>query len=336
MNYDITVITPVYNIEEYLPRFFDSILGQSYKSFYLFVVVDGSPDDSLKICNQYAKIDNRIKVFSLDHVGVIKARDFALDMVTTKYTVYADGDDYLEPDYLYHLKSAMEKYDADLAVSRVVYRSVNNEIFDTFVESGERLITKDDFQVWIPRLLDERRLNYLYGKIYKTELLKGYYVAPDVQQGSDTMIVCQYLSKINNLVLLDNLDYNYIKYSTRSITSYSGIDAFERLKRINLTVRKTLFDNGLKSNEMVFVIDKRVLLSAIWVIDKIVASICDENTKINQINNILNDDEYTLSYNRYKQNHYSVNFEVIPPQNGKTYLRKVERQKRSNASKSKK
>lgn len=102
----ITIIVPVYNTEKYVERCLKSIVLQTYKNLEIIVVNDGSLDNSLKICEKIAKVDERIKVFSKENGGLSSARNFGLKQATGKYIGFIDSDDYIEKsmyEYLYKL-----------------------------------------------------------------------------------------------------------------------------------------------------------------------------------------------------------------------------------------
>ena len=327
----VTVIVTVYNIEEHLPRFFKSMQEQTFTDYCLLMVDDGSTDGSLKVCKQYALTDDRIKIIELEHVGIAKARNIALGLIDTEYVTSADGDDYFERDYLKHLMDALLKYNADLSISRVAYRLEKDNIIEgCFPERGELFIPREEFAQKLPMLVSDRRLNYLYGKMYRASLLKDIRVEDDVRQGSDTMINCQYLANAQSIVLIDDLDYNYIKYKARSVTSYSGGDAYQRVCRIN----KYLFDhmekNGWLTQEMKNVIDGRIFLSAGWCIDRIYETIEKDEDRIEGITQILNNSLYVQAYARYKQEKSEIGFEPIPPQSGERYVKNRAREKKRN------
>lgn len=113
----ISVIVPVYNVEQYLPRCIDSILSQTFTDFELLLIDDGSTDKSGMICDEYAKKDNRIRVFHKKNGGVSSARNVGLDNVTyasregvnilNKYILFVDSDDYL---CLQHLQNYNRVY----------------------------------------------------------------------------------------------------------------------------------------------------------------------------------------------------------------------------------
>lgn len=100
MNPKITVIVPVYNIEDYLERCINSILAQSFNDFELILVDDGSTDKSGEICDSYAKKDERVRVFHKENGGSSSARNLAIKEAHGEYLSFIDSDDYVEPDFL--------------------------------------------------------------------------------------------------------------------------------------------------------------------------------------------------------------------------------------------
>ncbi len=330
----LTVIVTVYNIEKYLPRFFDSMAAQTFTDYKLLMVDDGSEDGSLEVCKKYAEQDSRIEILSLEHVGIAKARNISMSHIDTEFTAYADGDDYVEPDYLKNLMDALAKHNADLSISRVAYHLEKDNLMEgAFPARGELFIPRDEFANKLPMLLEDRRLNYLYGKVYRSELLKDIRVEDNVRQGSDTMINCQYVAKAKSIVLIDDLDYHYIKYKARSVTSYSGGDAFQRICRINKFVYVQMDKNGFLTDEMKRTIDTRVLLSAIWCIDRICEVVEDRKMKEEGISQILNDEYYKETYERQRENLAEIPFQAISPQSGEKYLKRKEKEEKRNTQK---
>lgn len=96
----ISIIVPVYKAETYLHRCVDSILAQTFTDWELILVDDGSPDQSGKICDEYAKKDQRVKVIHKENGGVSSARQRGLDESVGEYTIHADPDDWVEPEML--------------------------------------------------------------------------------------------------------------------------------------------------------------------------------------------------------------------------------------------
>lgn len=93
-NPKISIIVPIYKVEQYLPRCIDSILAQTFTDFELLLIDDGSPDNSGKICDEYAKKDRRVRVFHKENGGVSSARNLGLDNSKGKWIVFGDADDW--------------------------------------------------------------------------------------------------------------------------------------------------------------------------------------------------------------------------------------------------
>lgn len=118
----ISVIIPVYNVEAYLPTCIESIFDQTYKDFEILLIDDGSTDNSGKICDEYAKRDNRCIAIHQPNKGVYNARNTGLSHATGEYISFVDSDDYIHPQMLEILYEALQKGDYDF--SMVAYKQV--------------------------------------------------------------------------------------------------------------------------------------------------------------------------------------------------------------------
>lgn len=111
MNLKISVIIPVYKVEEYLHQCIDSILSQTYKNIEVILVDDGSPDSSPRICDEYASRDYRVKVIHKPNGGLSDARNVGLDAATGDYIMFVDSDDYWQgPNVLNILCNTLDNY----------------------------------------------------------------------------------------------------------------------------------------------------------------------------------------------------------------------------------
>ena len=94
----ITIIVPIYNVQEYLRKCIESIINQSYKNIEIILVDDGSTDESPKICDYYAEIDHRVVVIHKDNGGLVSARKAGTAKAIGDYILNVDGDDWIEED----------------------------------------------------------------------------------------------------------------------------------------------------------------------------------------------------------------------------------------------
>lgn len=126
----ISVIVPVYAVEEYLPKCIDSILDQSYRDFELILVDDGSPDRCGEICDEYAGKDPRVKVIHKENGGVSAARNTGLDAATGEYIAFCDSDDYWHPDFLQRMLAEARRTEADLVACNYIYVDEQGEMLN--------------------------------------------------------------------------------------------------------------------------------------------------------------------------------------------------------------
>ena len=123
MDDKITVIVPVYNVENYLRKCLDSIIAQTYKNLEIIVVNDGSTDASGEICKEFAEIDHRIIYIEQENAGLSAARNTGLENMSGDYVTFVDSDDWIEQDYVETLYKKIVEYQADIAVGN--YYSFN-------------------------------------------------------------------------------------------------------------------------------------------------------------------------------------------------------------------
>ena len=113
----VSIIIPVYNAEKYLGYCLNSIVSQTYKNLEIILVNDGSTDDSLKICDNYAFLDSRVRVINIANRGVSNARNVGLKAATGEYIEFADADDVLNPQMVATLVDKMDTYQSEFQSS---------------------------------------------------------------------------------------------------------------------------------------------------------------------------------------------------------------------------
>lgn len=125
----ISVIVPIFNVENYVRKCVDSILNQTFSDIEIILVDDGSTDASGRICDEYLSKDDRIRVIHKENGGLSDARNAGLDMCTGEYIGFVDGDDYIDGDMYELLYNNIIKYDADISMCK--YRRIyTNKIAD--------------------------------------------------------------------------------------------------------------------------------------------------------------------------------------------------------------
>lgn len=154
----ISIIIPCYKVEIYLSKCINSIIEQTYKNLEIFLVDDGSPDNSGKICDNYAKKDCRIKVIHKQNGGLSDARNVAIDVSTGEYIIFVDSDDFVAPDYVETLYRLIHDNDAQIGITS----------FKSFEEGIEpELDTHEGKQIKV-MTSDEALENMFYQKDFDT------------------------------------------------------------------------------------------------------------------------------------------------------------------------
>lgn len=127
MNELISIIVPIYRVENYLKQCLNSIINQTYKELEIILVDDGSDDNCPQICDEYARKDKRIKVIHQENRGQDSARKAAMAIATGKYIGYVDGDDWIEPDMFEELMRIMIDNEVSIIESGVIDSWINHE-----------------------------------------------------------------------------------------------------------------------------------------------------------------------------------------------------------------
>ena len=159
----ISVIVPVYNVEPYLRKCLDSIINQTYQNLEILLVDDGSSDKCGEICDQYAKLDNRIKVFHTANRGLSEARNLGLDNAKGEYIGFVDPDDWIEPDMYELLLKRLEETKADIVECGMI-----KEYWDKSEESKKEnmeLTGKEALRL----LLIGKMSNAVWNKLWKRQ-----------------------------------------------------------------------------------------------------------------------------------------------------------------------
>ena len=141
----ISIIIPIYNVENYLEKCIESALNQTYKNLEIILVNDGSKDKSLDICRKYEFIDNRIILIDKPNAGVWLARYDGIKKATGSYISFMDSDDYIEKDYIEKLYSKAQENDYDIVVCG--FKRIEDEtgkVFSLEMNSFGNLIIEKD------------------------------------------------------------------------------------------------------------------------------------------------------------------------------------------------
>ena len=173
----ISVIVPVYNVEEYLPRCLESILGQTYRDLQVILVDDGSTDGSSRLCAEFAERDPRIECIRISNSGVSAARNRGLEAAKGRWIGFVDADDYIEAGFYETLVTHLTHSDKQIVCCGVRAEDTEGNRIERFkgrrFPAGEQDFDRDD--ALLRYLNPDTRILYwaVWNKLYSAELLKG-------------------------------------------------------------------------------------------------------------------------------------------------------------------
>lgn len=215
----ISVIVPVYRVEEYLERCVKSILSQTYKNLEVILVDDGSPDQCPAICDACAEKDARVKVIHQENKGLSGARNAGIDAASGEYLAFVDSDDYVSPHFIEELYQLLQ--DTGCAIGQCRFSYVK----------GDGLVEEGDSAFCIYR--GESLMEQLYGpeekatcfvvawnKLYRAELFKETGIRyPEGRIHEDEATTYRLFHEAKKLAFLDRALYGYYTENGGSITS---------------------------------------------------------------------------------------------------------------------
>lgn len=209
----ISIIVPVYNVESYLRKCLDSIRNQIYTNFEVILIDDGSADESLKICNEYAQKDKRFIVLSQANKGVSSARNKGLSVAKGKYISFVDSDDTIHPNYLQVLYNNIKRESADMSVCRWLGSDQvpPKDKTETQVWNQEETF----YEYFVKRQMD----GSVYAKMYKRECIADISFDVNLRIGEDQIFVIQAIERCKRIVFQDISLYTYLIRNTSAMKS---------------------------------------------------------------------------------------------------------------------
>lgn len=208
----VSIVIPIYNAEKYLELCLDSILGQTYQELEVILVNDGSSDGSGLICDDYAKMDQRITVYHRSNAGVSSSRNFGMEHAKGKYILFVDADDTLEADMIKGCVALANKNKADLVICSFRYhliddkQVINNSLGLDFCASRKEL-----FSDWLTVLIDKEILNPPWNKFVRRDLLEHNHIRfhEEFSICEDMAFSIQLIAASKKTVLTGKMYYNY-------------------------------------------------------------------------------------------------------------------------------
>ena len=234
----ISVIVPVYNVEDYLDQCMESIVGQTYPHLEILMVDDGSTDNSGALCDQWAERDQRIRVIHQENGGLSAARNTALDAMSGELVIMVDSDDVLHPDAVSILLQAIQAQHADVAIGSFVVFDGKDANWPTI--TSENTVRHYDSQAALKAIYYQDKLtNSSCWRLFKASLFDDVRY-PVGKYYEDLAIVYPLYKKCSLVVGIDDAVYGYRQRNDSILGRFSlkradVLDICEQLERQVLT-----------------------------------------------------------------------------------------------------
>lgn len=204
---NISVIVPIYNVEPYLRRCVDSLLQQTCEDFELILVDDGSPDNCGAICDEYAAMDARVRVIHKPNGGLSDARNAGLKIAQGEYIAFVDSDDWVTPDYLERMLTAMLETGADICECDILRTSGEETALTKEHHAAELFTTVDAMEQLIH---DGAFHQHVWNKLYRREVIADI-MFPKGKTNEDEFWTYQVFGNANKVVKIPNVLYFYFQ-----------------------------------------------------------------------------------------------------------------------------
>ena len=240
-----SVIVPVYNCEDSLPRCIESILYQTYPDWELILVDDGSTDGSFALCGAYAKKDGRITVIHQENAGQGPARNNGMKAAIGDYVVFCDADDFYEKDALEIFANAAQDKMPDLIVGgyRKIRLTDNGSVIPLNENKAFNLHTdsRDDAYDLYMTIKRMGLINGPVAKAYKREIIFANNISfPHYIRCEDVFFIFYFFEKVNTVIFIEAVLYNYDIHNRAFQTKKFPPDIFEIHKAVSLKVYHTV------------------------------------------------------------------------------------------------
>ncbi len=241
MNKKVSVVVPVYNVEQYLEKCIESIINQTYEDLEIILVDDGSTDVSPSICDKWKDLDSRIIVVHKENGGLSSARNAGLEVSSGEYIMFEDSDDWLESDIIEKCVEKIEEEESDLVIFG--YRKVNEEglILGQFT-FGDGTYTNSEMASQLHQRIIEMSFGYAWNKLYRLNVIRKAGIKNDerVIDREDLYFNLCLFNHLTKISFLDYVGYYYLQRKASLLhnkddSRINSLDSFcEKMSNIDI------------------------------------------------------------------------------------------------------
>lgn len=239
----ISVILPIYNVEQYLDRCINCLLNQTYKNLEIILIDDGSPDNCPQMCDEWAEKDDRIIAIHKENGGVSSARNIGIDIATGDYISFIDPDDVISKEYYEILIDGIK--DAECALCG--YKSFSENIEFDIKQPIEFEILSNIDAIKLGLSNKDEIFYVIWNKIIKTDIVKNFSFDITMKNGEDTYFAFDVINSCKKIAAINRDLYGYFERDDGAVKSIDVQGRKDKLKAAkHIFDICSLFDNNTK------------------------------------------------------------------------------------------
>lgn len=228
MKPEFSIIVPVYNAEKTILKCLKSLRMQTFSSFEVLVIDDGSKDDSLEFCKKIAEEDNRFKVLHQENAGPSSARNAGLAMARGEFIAFVDSDDTVEPNYIERIKEQYISANADVVFIGYTKYSPQGEKSESYIP---RWYSTDFFEV-LTELFRRDMFGYTWIKSFRKTVVDNIRFRQDINLFEDEIFTCEVLEQCQSIGIVEEPVYNYVCGNQNALMSKTHQDYCELQEQV--------------------------------------------------------------------------------------------------------
>ncbi len=239
----VSIIVPIYNTEAYLERCLNSIRNQDYENLEVWLVNDGSTDNSLSLCYEMVGEDAKFHIISSEeNRGVSETRNRALDLATGQYLQFVDSDDYMSPSSTKTMVQEAETSGADLVIAHFFRESKDQSAPKGHIRE-KKLLTRQEFAEEMMKAPANFYYGVLWNKLYRRNLVEANQLRFEVSLNwcEDFLFNLEYIKYIRMISAVPIPVYHYVKRKDSLVTTESTLRNTIKTKRITFSYYKQLY-----------------------------------------------------------------------------------------------
>lgn len=313
----ISVIMPVYNVEDYIAKCIESVLAQTLKEFEFLIVDDGSKDRSGAICDEYAAKDSRIKVIHKENGGAPSARNTAIEIAQGRYMYFMDADDWAEENMLQSLYDMAEKNSAQLVVSGFyidTYYDGDKYVSEKIFVDDQVYENSQDFRENAYKYFDRNLLYTPWNKLFLSEYLNENGLRFPQTFWDDFPFNISVVKNVERVVVSTECFYHFIRARADSETASYRADMYEKREDEHGWMLD-LYDQWNVHNEAsVEMINRRYIERVVGCLANVTSSKCtlSHKERLAQIDRILHNPRVDEALKKAKPRSAYMKIMLIP------------------------